>query len=257
MPQSLEATLAQLAGLNRQVSAEASASLLLAQTRQFIAAGGPVISRSATLVAAASDASAQSKLGADYRCDDYATDDLAIQAAIDALPSGGGKVVLSEGTFTLAAPLSRNIDSVCIEGAGLATRLNLNGSTAVISAGSQSGWVFRNFDTDAGGVDAPSDAILEHFEEGVHAGLDVAGGVARMGAFIMQWGSATSTQDTVESFTFNEDFPTACFMVTTQRFGGGGAYVISVQNITKSGFDSDRTDQIDGSVGFYWFAIGH
>ena len=40
-----------------------------------------------------------------FRCSDYSTDDEAVQAAIDALPGAGGKVVLSEGVFTLAASL--------------------------------------------------------------------------------------------------------------------------------------------------------
>lgn len=42
---------------------------------------------------------------ADYVCDGTA-DDVQINAAIAALPAGGGKVVLSEGTFTLAAGIS-------------------------------------------------------------------------------------------------------------------------------------------------------
>ena len=87
-----------------------------------------------------------------FLCSDYNNDSEAIQAAIDALPAGGGKVVLSAGTFTLATTVSRAIDNVCIVGVGLATRLNLNGSTAVISAGSQTGWILRDFDTDAGGA---------------------------------------------------------------------------------------------------------
>ncbi len=57
------------------------------------------IVRGATLVVAASDASAASKAMADYVCDGV-DDDVQIQAAIDALPSGiQGAVELTEGNF--------------------------------------------------------------------------------------------------------------------------------------------------------------
>jgi len=61
------------------------------------------VTRSATFVVAASDSFTLSKQQADYVCD--GTDDqVEIQTAIDALPSAGGKIHLSEGTFTLGAP---------------------------------------------------------------------------------------------------------------------------------------------------------
>ena len=86
---------------------------------------------------------------ADFRADGTA-DDVEIQAALDALPSSGGKIVLSEGTFTLTSAISRAIDDVTIEGQGASTILNLDASTAVISAGSQAGWLIRDIQTDAG-----------------------------------------------------------------------------------------------------------
>ncbi len=69
------------------------------------------------LFVAASNADPRSKLRADYVCDGTA-DNVEIQAAIDSLPSVGGKVVLSEGTFTLAAKVL--IDSLTtLEGQGV------------------------------------------------------------------------------------------------------------------------------------------
>src|SRR3990167_4258023 len=58
--------------------------------------GGP------NLIVAASNASGIARAVATYLCDGTA-DDVDINAAIAALPSGGGKVVLSEGTFNIAA----------------------------------------------------------------------------------------------------------------------------------------------------------
>lgn len=60
--------------------------------------------RTATLVVAASDASAAERRGADYVCNGTA-DEVEIQAAIDALPATGGRVSLSSGTFSTSAAI--------------------------------------------------------------------------------------------------------------------------------------------------------
>lgn len=56
------------------------------------------ITRSATIVVAASDSSAKSKAQADYVCDGI-DDQVEIQAAINALPDAGGKILLLEGRY--------------------------------------------------------------------------------------------------------------------------------------------------------------
>ena len=78
----------------------------------------PLVARSATLLVAASNASPQSRLGADFVCDGIA-DEVEIQAAIDALPSQGGRVLLSEGTFNIAAMISITRDNCLLEGQGM------------------------------------------------------------------------------------------------------------------------------------------
>ena len=59
-----------------------------------------------TIFVAASDASANVRAvtSSTYLCDGTA-DDVQIQAAIDALSTSGGKIVLSEGTFNIAATI--------------------------------------------------------------------------------------------------------------------------------------------------------
>ena len=57
-----------------------------------------------TIVVAASDSSAASKAGADYICDGI-DDQHEIQAAIDALPAGGGTVRMTEGTFNCSGSI--------------------------------------------------------------------------------------------------------------------------------------------------------
>jgi len=90
---------------------------------------------------------------ADYTCD--GTDDnVQFQAALNALPAGGGKLFVLAGNYqwTPGATVSRAVDSVTIEGVGKATYFAGNNSTALFSAGSQSNWVFRDFSTDVGGI---------------------------------------------------------------------------------------------------------
>jgi len=75
----------------------------------------------ATFTIGAVDANNTSSSSYDYVCDGT-NDDVQIQAAIDALPTTGGRIVLSEGTFTLgsaAVVVSKN--GVTIEGQGKGT----------------------------------------------------------------------------------------------------------------------------------------
>jgi len=76
----------------------------------------------ATIVVAAYNS--KNKERADYVCDGVA-DDVEIQAAIDGLPSGGGKVQLLEGTYNISATiiLTSNVELV---GNGWGTVLNVS-----------------------------------------------------------------------------------------------------------------------------------
>lgn len=100
--QALEKSLAELAGLSRQQSAEASAALLLAQMRRYIDEGlhaTGVGSRSATIVLASNTSSPDEKDGADDVCDGT-LDGANINAAIAAAPSDAWLVLLS-GVYNL------------------------------------------------------------------------------------------------------------------------------------------------------------
>lgn len=78
--------------------------------------------RSATIVVAASDSKYTGQ--ADYYCP--GTDDqVGIQAAIDALPAGGGKVLLLEGRYNCTNKVSITTDYVTIGGVGWSTELFL------------------------------------------------------------------------------------------------------------------------------------
>lgn len=61
---------------------------------------------------------------------DAATGDYTdIQSAIDALPSGGGKIFVKAGTYTLTSGIVINKDDVEIEGESYSTIIQFNGST--------------------------------------------------------------------------------------------------------------------------------
>lgn len=83
---------------------------------------GAILSASAgavTFLVAASDAAESSRSNSAYLCSG-SFDDVVIQEAIDALPSMGGKIAFSEGTFFVSAQV--NIpDNVMLQGVGPGT----------------------------------------------------------------------------------------------------------------------------------------
>ncbi len=91
----------------------------------------------------------------DYTCNGL-NDSATFQTAVDALPSTGGKLEVLGGNYVFTATVSRAINNVTIEGVGASTNFTYNASSAIFSAGSQSGWVFKDFLTDAGGITVSS-----------------------------------------------------------------------------------------------------
>lgn len=113
----------------------------------------------ATIVVAASDS--LNKAAANYVCDGVA-DNVEIQAAIDALPVGGGKVVLLEGTYVFAATVTRAIDNITIQGQGRSTYISYDDATAIFNSGAQDRWMFKNFATDAGGITTTASCVIDN-----------------------------------------------------------------------------------------------
>lgn len=93
-----------------------SKKLTVAQIAAFIGGG-------MTLFVAANDATAKEKASADYLCDGTA-DDVQINAAAVALPSAGGTIRLSTGTFSAAAMIDLHLTKqVNLVGSGWATKI--------------------------------------------------------------------------------------------------------------------------------------
>lgn len=84
-----------------------------------------------------------------------------VQQALNALPATGGVIQLISPTYTFTATVSRAIPNVTIKGMN-GTTVNYNATSAVFSAGSQVGWVFEDFKTDAGGVTCAADTVVRN-----------------------------------------------------------------------------------------------
>lgn len=100
---------------------------------------------------------------ADYTCDGV-QDNIQFQLALNALPAGGGKIVVLTGNYVFAATVTRAIDNVEIQGNGYASYIANDGGTALFSAGAQNRWIFRDFRTDAGSITigAATDWVMEN-----------------------------------------------------------------------------------------------
>ncbi len=141
---------------------------------------------------------------------DVAHDTAVMQSALDTLPSIGGEIQilgtngLSDNTVTFNATISRAINNVIISGVGNATSFAYDGSNPVFSAGSQSGWTFRDFKTDAGGINYSSSAnyVLENITIGAsyHAYL-TSGNATFTTANATTLNATTATIDTLSSDT--------------------------------------------------------
>jgi len=79
----------------------------------------------ATYVVASSNAPDSVKAQSDYSCDGL-DDDVQIQAAIDALPSGGGRVYMTEGIFFTGSEITISGDNVQLVGSGYGTKIVCN-----------------------------------------------------------------------------------------------------------------------------------
>ncbi len=77
-----------------------------------------------------------------------------------------------------------------------------------------------------------------------------------LGSCLLQWGTATSSIDTDQDFSFPTTFPNACAVVFTNRTEANNEHVLPVTAKTTTEFTINRDDALVGSLPFYWFAIG-
>ena len=83
---------------------------------------------------------------------DGVDDNVQFQAALDSLPTTGGRlVVVSAVQLNFSGSVTRAIPNVTIEGTGAGTYFVYNNTNPIFVAGGDN-WIFRDFSTDAGGI---------------------------------------------------------------------------------------------------------
>jgi len=83
---------------------------------------------------------------------DGVDDDIQFQAALDALPATGGRLVdVSAVQKNFSATVTRAIPNVTIEGTGAGSYFVNDGGTTLFTAGGNN-WVFEGIRTDAGSI---------------------------------------------------------------------------------------------------------
>ena len=92
------------------------------------------ITRSATLVIAASDSSAKSKAQADYVCDGT-NDEVSILSAVSALPETGGKIIFLRGTYNIQSDCIFTTDYLTLEGEGYSTIFSISNTAKFYFSG--------------------------------------------------------------------------------------------------------------------------
>jgi len=90
------------------------------------------------------------------------------------------------------------------------------------------------------------------WDDVVTGSVSSSGYITLSNGLMVQWGSVTSTIDTAQTFSFPTTFPTACFVVLCDI-----PTLQSGNTKTTSNFTVDRDDNISGSRGGYFIAIGN
>lgn len=198
----------------------------------YLGSVGIVASTFPWILVSATDASQREKAQTDsaYQCDGTA-DEVQIQAAIDAMPSTGGIIFLSSGTFNIAANITINVSNVFIVGTGNTsttlkaqtgcTRIfSLGGTTAVARVGIKSMYLHGNNNTD-----------------GVVGGSNVVANVVGI------WASQPSAQT---NELYLEDL-----MIDSCH--GGGLQILGVGNSWISHITGSYNGNVTGSIAAFTF----
>jgi hypothetical protein len=194
------------------------------------------ITRAATLVIAAADAAPASKHQADYICTGI-HDQEEIAIAIGALPSVGGTIRLTEGTFQFSATLDiatvycpvggPGAGGIAIKGAGYGTQIDYNNTDPVIDIEGTIGVVIEYLRIDAGGIHpgTSTDYVLRYWKDDV---------------WVEECHRSTSLQVITDNVNFSAPSRN---LITLPAF----SVVTGVEVMVLEVFNSDGTDEV--SVG--------
>lgn len=227
------------------------------------------VRRRASLFVAASNASAASLASADYVCDGTA-DQVEINAALAAISgTAGGRVVLSEGTFSCTAPVLVQLDSTVLEGSGLAywngasqgigTRIEAaSGVTSQLMLVQRAlddrpvyGVVLRNFVLDGRSLAGPVNGLVYRSHRGVvdnvHAVKFSGSGIVSRGysgwaAYDSQFTNCKSAYNTADGFLFDTRGEDQQIIGCVSMINGGNGFNVqtaSQQFVACHAYDND------------------
>lgn len=79
---------------------------------------------------------------------------------------------------------------------------------------------------------------------------------ATLGPLRLQWGQDVCDADGPVGVAFQQPFASACYAVLTTLSMPNARSSLAVGASTRTGFQVDRSNDIDGPCPFYWFALG-
>lgn len=179
--------------------------------------------QTATYIVAASNSPHQAK--ADYVCDGTA-DQVQIQAALDALPNNGGRVILLEGTFTINDTIHLYRDvvqwfNVFIEGQGLKS------TTIELAAGSNCDMIDVNVLNNDSGWKGVAEMMLDGNESGQSSGHGIHAHKSGTGSmFDMRFKNVFVYDVKQNGFHINGGWGVYIDNCLTEYSGGHGLYLL-------------------------------
>jgi len=102
-------------------------------------------------------------------------------------------------------------------------------------------------------VDDSIDA-LDDFDPSSYAGEE---SVTMPNGFTIKFGTANSTSDDAQTFTFDSAFTNTCISVVTNRRSANAEMVLPVTSVSINGFTINRHKDISDTEAFYWIALGY
>lgn len=153
-------------------------------------------------------------------------------------------------------------NEIQITSGGILNSCNLSGNQTVAGAKTFSNQIISSFAIGTKPIAVTSTTKCDNLNADKVDGYDVSaysGGESYTfpGGLIIKMGSANSTSDSEQTFSFGSAFPNAAIAISLQMEDYGGTYPLNLSSLSKSYFKINRNDEMQGTIKFYWIAIGY
>ena len=158
--------------------------------------------------------------------------------------------------------LDESGNEIQLTSGGILNSANLTGNQTIAGVKTFSSTITSNLATGTAPLTVASTTVVDNLNVDQVDGYDVAaytGGQSYTfpGGLILKHGTKESTSDDLQTFTFGSAFPNSCISVTLTRGDAGASLPLAVYSISTTNFKINRHDDMDGTVDFYWQAIGY